>query len=429
MSGRSYLLRQAVLGLAIVGLLSAGSLWILQARTGRPQGMQGLDRLLAEQRYEEVEERLRAVLGDRPDDPQANMLMAQVALARNDQKPEFALRHLDKIKPRNRAIQAIVQLNRGKAYSALGRYPDAEQSWLEALRLDPLVPEAGWALLGLYYVQGRRDDAHRLAMKLHESEPDPHDRAQLLLELLRQDAKSLVLETLIPILRPVVQNHPEDKHSAIALARALIASSQPEEGLLTLHTVLERYPDDPLCWEALLSGLDESFRYDELEQALVKTPAQLTADSRFAKYRGALAQSKSHWDEAIRAYRQALDAEPYDKRVLYRLCQSLRAGGQPVEADRMEPRRRWIDSAHETALKLYEEANTASTLGTAPHPDLYHRLADLRERMGRPDEAAAWHRLVLKDDPGDPFSRAALDRLARQEIESGSTQEKSRISR
>ncbi len=288
MIGHRFLLRQVVLGLAIVGLLGAGTLWILHARTGRTQGMQGIDRLLAEGRFKEVEKRLETILDARPDDPQANMLMAQVALARDDQKPELALRHLNKVKLPGRATRAIVQLNRGKAYSALGRYPEAEQAWFEALRIDPLVPEAGWALLGLYYVQGRHYDAHRLAMKLQESEPDPHDRAQLLLELLRQDAKSLVLETLIPILRPIVQNHPEDKHSAIALARALISSSQPDEGLLTLRTVLERFPADPLCWEAFFSGLDESFRYDDLELALAKLPPQLTADLRFEKYRGVL---------------------------------------------------------------------------------------------------------------------------------------------
>jgi hypothetical protein len=47
----------------------------------------------------------------------------------------------------------------------------------------------------------------------------------------------------------------------------------------------------------------------------------------------------------------------------------------------------------------------------APHPELYHRIADLRERMGLSDEALAWHRLVLRDRPEDPISRAAVARL------------------
>ncbi len=63
-------------------------------------------------------------------------------------------------------------------------------------------------------------------------------------------------------------------------------------------------------------------------------------------------------------------------------------------------------------MPLYKEANAVPTLGTAPHTDLYHRLADLRERMGRADEAAAWHQLVLKDQPDDPISLSALKRLA-----------------
>src|SRR5262249_23670288 len=157
--------------------------------------LKGIDTLLAQQRFDEVEHRLQAYLRNRPEDPQANVLMAQVSLARPDQKPGVALRHLSKVRLGDRAARAVVRLNEGKASSAWGRYVEAEQSWLDALRIDPEVPEAGWALLGLYYVQGRRDEAHELAMRLRKDEPDPRDRVQLLLELLRQDAKSLVIET------------------------------------------------------------------------------------------------------------------------------------------------------------------------------------------------------------------------------------------
>ena len=67
--------------------------------------------------------------------------------------------------------------------------------------------------------------------------------------------------------------------------------------------------------------------------------------------------------------------------------------------------------ARDQILPLYEEAEADKTLGVAPHPALYHRLADLRERMGRNDEALAWHRLVLRDQPDEPTSRAAVARL------------------
>ena len=84
------------------------------------------------------------------------MLMAQVALQRADQKPRIALEHLARIAAHDRATRAIVLLNEGKAFSALGWNDRAEVAWKNALALEPRVPEAGWNLLSLYYVQGRR---------------------------------------------------------------------------------------------------------------------------------------------------------------------------------------------------------------------------------------------------------------------------------
>ena len=66
--------------------------------------------------------------------------------------------------------------------------------------------------------------------------------------------------------------------------------------------------------------------------------------------------------------------------------------------------------------RLYEEANAIKTLGIEPHPDLYRRLADLRERMGLGDEARAWYRLALRDQPNDSISRAGILRLARPDV-------------
>jgi hypothetical protein len=60
---------------------------------------------------------------------------------------------------------------------------------------------------------------------------------------------------------------------------------------------------------------------------------------------------------------------------------------------------------------VYYEVLEVKTLGLQPHPQLYQRLADLRENMGRYDEARAWHRLVLRDSPDNALSLAALKRL------------------
>jgi hypothetical protein len=60
---------------------------------------------------------------------------------------------------------------------------------------------------------------------------------------------------------------------------------------------------------------------------------------------------------------------------------------------------------------LYAEASGKADFGRRPDPDLYRRLAENREGLGRRDEARAWHLLVLRDAPADPVSNAAAERL------------------
>ena len=59
---------------------------------------------------------------------------------------------------------------------------------------------------------------------------------------------------------------------------------------------------------------------------------------------------------------------------------------------------------------LYER-KTADLNDGRSHPELYQEFADLFERMGRRDEARAWHALVLRTRPGDARSLAAIERL------------------
>jgi tetratricopeptide (TPR) repeat protein len=421
--------RVIALAFLLLGLIAAGSLLAAARIARRPASFSDLPPLLAAGRFDEVEAKLRAFLEFQPDHTQANMLMAQAALARPDQKPRLALEHLRRVRAWNPEALAIVRLNEGKAHSALGSNNLAEDDWLEALRLDPLVPEAGWNLLGLYQVQGRREDAHRLAMKLFDGEPDPHDRAQLLLELLRQDAQPISADSLIRTLEPMVKEHPDDTHAAIALGRAYLRNSRPGEGLPIIRGAVERSAYNPYTWDALLTSLDESSSSEELAQCLQRLPPSIAGDPRFTRHRGALALGNHDWAQAAIWYLRAYTHDQSDGQVLYRLCQALRAARRTGDTSAFDARFRALRAAREQALPLYKEANSVETLGTAPHPDLYHRLADLREHMGRADEAVAWHQLVLKDQPDDPISRSAVERLATQEIDTRSRQEEIRLRR
>ena len=59
-------------------------------------------------------------------------------------------------------------------------------------------------------------------------------------------------------------------------------------------------------------------------------------------------------------------------------------------------------------------ATAIPDLGRRPHVALYQQIAEARERMQLPEEARAWHRLVLRDDPKNEISLAALARLAKE---------------
>ena len=115
-----------------------------------------------------------------------------------------------------------------------------------------MTPEAAWALLDLYYLEGRGDDARRVALRQYEVEPDRRDRARLLLELVRQDAEPTAPASVVSRFAPAVNRDPHAFRAAIALGLALVHSGRADEGIATLREVLGRRTDDPDAWDAML---------------------------------------------------------------------------------------------------------------------------------------------------------------------------------
>jgi len=326
------------------------------------------------------------------------------------------LAHLHRIRPDDLKLTALVKLNQGKAEYYLSRFDEAEASWNEALRLDPKIPEAGWSLLDLYYLQGRAEAARRLALRLFEVEPDPRDRVQLLLELVRQDAQPPAPASVVQWFEPVVRQNPHGLHANLALGLALVRAGNADRGLRILEAMVQHHPDDPDAWDAWLTGLDDASQVDSqaislLAQAVERLPRALAASPRFAKFQGRVAQERGDGNEAVRAYRCAEVAAPRDHQLAYRLIRALRQVGETHEAERREHAYHTCLTAGQEVRNLYIRANAVKTLGVQPHPDLYQQLADLRERMGLPEEARAWHRLVLRADPHNTRSQIALQRL------------------
>src|SRR5262249_17446677 len=160
---------------------------------------------------DEASERVEAALKVDPHNALLRVMAAQLALDRPDPQPERALALLAPFRSANPVVAAGAPLAERKAAFALPDCAPAESCLLPAPRLDRRVPEAAWALLELYYLEGRGEEARRLALRQHEIEPDPHDRVQFLLELLRQDAEPPEPGSQAARFGPVVRAHPDDR--------------------------------------------------------------------------------------------------------------------------------------------------------------------------------------------------------------------------
>jgi tetratricopeptide (TPR) repeat protein len=90
---------------------------------------------------------------------------------------------------------------------------------------------------------------------------------------------------------------------------------------------------------------------------------------------------------------------------------ALQAAGETGEVQHVDHLLAVYRNAFAQLRPIHNKAAAIKTLGLEPHRELYHRLAEIREQMGRFDEARAWHRLVLSDNPNDSLSLAALARL------------------
>ena len=187
-------------------------------------------------------------------------------------------------------------------------------------------------------------------------------------------------------------------------------ASLPDAGLATLQAALERWPDRVEPHVAWLKALEDAGRIEAIPQAVEQAPESVKVDPRMARFLGRVAQDRRDWPLAHALYLKASREDPGDSEVLYRLGRVLQLEGDP-SAGEIQRRIDRMLAARERQVALYKEIGTLPNLGVQPRPGLDQELARLREDLGRLDEARAWHRQALREQPGDAFSLKELDRL------------------
>lgn len=392
-----------------------GGLGLIVARGWNAQSSSRFDldqpaALMGHGRFVEAERLLQTYQERHPDDDRARVMLAQAIQEGPRPRPRRVLELLESplsLDTRRRALGLLFQ---GKAWGDLGLHQQAEAAWLAALNLDPLIPEAGFALLSLYDTQGREKDARALALRLHETEPDPRDRILYLLELIRKEVHPIDPGSVAQVLAEAVVQDPDDMHSTLAVGLNQVRASLPDAGLATLKAALNRWPERVEPHVAWLKALEDAGRIDAIPQAVEQAPETVKADPRMARFLGRVAQDHRDWPKAHALYLRAYRDDPGDSDVLYRLGRVLQLEGDP-SAREIQQRIDRMLAARERQVALYKEVGTLPNLGVQPRPGLDQEIARIREDLGRPDEARAWHRQALREQPGEVFSLKELERL------------------
>ena len=244
------------------------------------------------------------------------------------------------------------------------------------------MPEAGWALIDLLDKEGRVPEAHALGMRLHEIEPDPLDRARLLLEMARMDIDRVSPGSQVILFGPLAREHPRGPGADPGPGPALVRDSRGAEGIEVLESALRRHPDSPEAWDAWLTGLYGAYQFDRLAEEFARLPESMADDPRFAKHEGMVAQNARDWPRAVRAFRRAAAHEPYNGILWYRLRARAAQVGDTAELERVN---RWYTSFEEAFRQMRPAYQAALAV-----PDLGRRAAPRARIIGWPTCASGW---------------------------------------
>ncbi len=391
-----FLARIAALALVLVLL---GGLFL----RSRPN-LDGLDRLLAAGQFQAAEQQLTDYLDAYPGEESARILLARASVDRPDAKPEFALAQLEGLEPAEQRRAAQVRAIRGQAYFHQRRFDRAEAAWLDALGLDPAIAEVGWGLLNVYSMQGRFDDSRKLALRLYPHEPDAHDRLQLLLQMIRHDAHAMALGPLVHQLEPVVQAHPDEIATSLALGTVLVQVGRGAEGLDLLRKMVQEHPDRPEPWVHLAEVLVDSGQPDELAKLIAQAPASARDLPRVLSARAWLAMQRQQWPEAADLGLAAFARRSDDPTIAYRLKIALDRAGRKDDLARLGPRLQAAAEVKDKLCVLYDRLDAGPEvvqggppealkhLGQGPPSESYRQLAAILREVGRTEEADLWDR-------------------------------------
>jgi tetratricopeptide (TPR) repeat protein len=386
--------RGIVLAVLIVGGLGAG--WF--AVRYRPDP----DRLWNEAetaflagRWDRARESLRRLERLRPKTALDRLLEAQLATAEG--RFDDALAAIARI-PDDHPMAAQAYLLAGRIERQRRRIRKAEAAFRRALAIKPGLIDAHKELIYILGIQSRR------------REVDAEFRALAgLTTLTHHDLFTWALThfsqwnpDIVEDLDGFIKADPDDRYSRLAVVELLLERPDAEP---YIAKTLEPLPDsDP---DALALRIDLAFnlgRFEDAERLLASAPA---GHPRISRIRGELALRRHDLDAAIRHFRDALSAEPYDRVSPMQLSQALRLKGDVAAAEAHVERVRRLNRFYNLIVRV-RSPNRANQV-----PDLTE-LGKACEDAGLVDEARGWYGLAIATNPLDGSAQQGLHRVGRE---------------
>jgi len=378
--------------LAVLALLAVNGWRVYQDFQPQPD-LRQINALVRQQRLGEAESALRSYLQRAPRDDTARFLLARV-LVRQSRDLESA-EQLHKVpywSPRKREAQFL----EGATYHRLGMARPAEEAWNACIAYDPLHPApdlhymaAVEQLMELYALEHRWEEARDLCWDTYERVV-PSEKPKIVIMLMRTYVERINVRTRLTKLRRYLSADPKDNEALLAIALAEHELADNTRALERVRLFLERRPEDPRGWRLLLDILHDLGDREAMAEAVAQLPASADEDPAIWRHRGQVFEDTDRLEDAARAYRNAVELDPFEAESHYRLARILRRLGEDEEARHHLERSRELRDARGQLRQAYADYYDAVS-ASLPDPETVEttreRLAGLCRTLGMTDLA------------------------------------------
>lgn len=343
-------------------------------------------------RYDRVDSALERLRRLREPTPLDWFLLAQLAMARNNN--DQALEDLKRV-PDGHYMAAQARMLAGQTELRRNRVKLAEELLRAAIALDPRLVQAHRELIYIYGMQLRRAELSDEFMALSKLSELTFDNV-FHWGLLRNN--SWEPGEAVATLARYVAADPTDRWSRLALAENYRRMDRFEDA----QSIIAVLPvDDPRVIELRARMALDREGQDQAGRLLATGPPD---DPLLARLRGRLALSRRDGRMALAHFRIAYQADPDNREILFGLIAALELTGDRTAA---QPFRERVGRLE----RLNGLIQRAAVVEARQNAALLRELGTTCASLDRKEEARAWYKLAITLDPLDAESQQALFRL------------------